>query len=69
APSMARTRLFATSLSLVLKSLIRSAVLTASLPPSLLSLLFYGRFAVAVSFRDGLRYQTIRQHGNSEMKR
>ena len=30
---MARTRLFATSLSLVLKSLIRSAVLTASPPP------------------------------------
>ncbi|MGC0884972.1 hypothetical protein, partial [Pantoea agglomerans] len=37
--------------------------------PLLLSLLFYGRFAVAVSFRDCLRYQTIRQHGNSEMKR
>jgi len=39
APSLARTRLFATSLSLVLKSLIRSAVLTASLNPLLLSLL------------------------------
>jgi hypothetical protein len=39
APSLARTRLFATSLSLVLKSLIRSAVLTAFLPP-LLSLIF-----------------------------
>jgi len=33
APSLARTRLFATSLSLVLKSLIRSAVLTASPTP------------------------------------
>ena len=32
APSLARTRLFAASLPLVLKSLIRSAVLTASLP-------------------------------------
>jgi len=32
APSLARTRLFAASLPLVLKSLIRSAALTASLP-------------------------------------
>ncbi len=38
APSLARTRLFAASLPLVLKSLIRSAALTASFPA--LSLLF-----------------------------
>ena len=56
APSMARTRLFATSLSLVLKSLIRSAVLTASPPPRCyLFFLYWVRcrceFGIASDFR------------------
>ena len=49
APSLARSRLFATSLSLVLKSLIRSAVLTASLPPAVISSFCVGYF-IAVGF-------------------
>ena len=43
APSLARTRLFAASLPLVLKSLIRSAVLTASLPRFYLFCLYWVR--------------------------
>ncbi len=62
APSPARTRLFATSLSLVLKSLIRSAVLTAS-PPLAVIFSFYVGLAVAVSLRDCLCYQVGRQSG------
>jgi len=53
---MARTRLFATSLSLVLKSLIRSAALTASPPPRCyLFFLYWVRcrceFGIASDFR------------------
>ena len=55
-------RLFATSLSLVLKSLIRSAVLTAS-PPLAVIFSFYVGFAVAVSLQDCLCYQVGRQSG------
>jgi len=58
---MARTRLFATSLSLVLKSLIRSAVLTASPHPLAVIFSSYAGFAVAVSFQDCLCYQVGRQ--------
>jgi hypothetical protein len=51
-----------TSLSLVLKSLIRSAVLTAS-PPLAVIFSFYVGFAVAVSLQDCLCYQVGRQSG------
>ena len=54
APSLARTRLFATSLSLVLKSLIRSAVLTASLPAVIFSLKVWSFIATGV--RASLTY-------------
>ncbi len=47
APSLARPRLFATSLSLVLKSLIRSALQTASQPLAVISV-FPGEFFAAV---------------------
>jgi len=58
APSLARARLFATSLSLVLKSLTRSAVLTASLPAVISSLTVWSFIAAGVrasrDFRTGL---------------
>jgi len=58
APSLARARLFATSLSLVLKSPIRSAVLTASLPAVISSLTVWSFIAAGVrasrDFRTGL---------------
>ena len=50
---MARSRLFATSLSLVLKSLIGSAVLTASQPLAVISAFYVGYF-IAVGFWDCL---------------
>ena len=52
APSLARTRLFAASLPLVLKSLIHSAALTASLPAFNSS--FCVGYVIAVSLKDYL---------------
>jgi hypothetical protein len=50
---MARTRLFAASLPLVLKSLIRSAALRASFPAFISS--FCTGYVIAVSLKDYLR--------------
>jgi len=48
APSLARPRLFATSLSLVLKSLIRSALQTASQQPAVIFVFICGFFAAVM---------------------
>jgi len=63
---MARTRLFATSLSLVLKSLIRSAVLTASLTPR--CYFFFLRWVFYRFTFPGLALRVSRQYSTRENK-
>ena len=67
APSLARPCLFATSLSLVLKSLIRSAAQTASLPAVISS--FLCGSLIAVSLEDCFSLQTSRQRSIQEKRR